>query len=729
VIPLAHCSRVASLAAFRFSAQTRLRIEDDSLRAFATVVQDELFTLTGFETPIVAGGARGNDILLRIDRQRAAGASQVQVTPQSITVLGSDQTTLAQGRATLLQLLCLALADSPSSVFEIQCGDSEATADVPYRGVLVDCARHYQSPGVLRQVIALASLYKLSHVHLHLSDDPAFTFPCRFAPQLTESSPWSYGRSELRELVEFARLRGIVLLPEIDLPGHASAFLRALPKLRGGSGLIAAAREETYEFLEELWSEVAEVFSTSPRLHLGGDEVRVDGWQLQGEERAFLRRHHLQGPTKLYHYFLARSQEIVHALGREAAFWEGFTGCGAFGNDGRIAAGTPVYAWDSTRNPAEQLAANGFRVINASFAPLYVIGGGQPRRPHVAQSRWPPADVYAWSRSHWGHRDPDHPLARRGGSAVPEQVLSAIEGGQLCVWEQGERSLLDDLHPRLAAFSERLFHASAGRSAEDFDARWRQLRPGIERLLAPVQVSPCDPQPAADAAYDARRFAGICKVVLQSTSPRPGEIHYSLDGSVPSIDSLPYLEPIALDRPQEIRAALFSSTGQQLGGATWVAFCNAPMHVHCRYLELPEERLLAFPDCSTLRVLRQENQPGIRGPYRDHEPQLRELTATLRVQQSGQFRFDALAPKGLLQVHVAGDLLLERSATTAKQQRHLGPAHCLLQPGDHSLRIIHYSLPGAPLLVVRCQPPTSPRPIDLAHNPEQLLVPLPLVPP
>ncbi|MEM7518107.1 MAG: family 20 glycosylhydrolase, partial [Planctomycetota bacterium] len=264
-----------------------------------------------------------------------------------------------------------------------------------YRSLMIDVARKPHTIPVLQDVIRLAHLYKLRYVHLHLTDDQLFTFP--FDPVVEElEGNVHFSRAELSGLVDYASARGVVLIPEIDLPGHSRRLIESGYLDRAEDHADVAA-PRNFEKVHALLDEVMEVFHTSPYLHIGGDE--------SGAGKALLP-------------FLASVQNHVRSRDKRLIVWEGFHGAPtdvlpATGEDRVI-----VAAWESSYNPPWNLLAAGYEVINASWKPLYVVGGGAAGI-HPGSSggrRWTPTEMADWRLDRFQHWEPHRPVFEDQGS-------------------------------------------------------------------------------------------------------------------------------------------------------------------------------------------------------------------------------------------------------------------------------------------------------------------------
>ena len=145
---------------------------------------------------------------------------------------------------------------------------------VAYRALLIDCARQWHPPQVIKDVIVMCRLYKINFLQLHLTDDPLFTFPSKAFPSLPtveKGQRRHYTREELLDLVRFADERGVTIVPELETPGHSAKLRRVEPFGRPGLGCIVMADEKTYEAFDQLIGEMCEVFKSSPYFHMNND--------------------------------------------------------------------------------------------------------------------------------------------------------------------------------------------------------------------------------------------------------------------------------------------------------------------------------------------------------------------------------------------------------------------------------------------------------------------------
>lgn len=206
----------------------------------------------------------------------------------------------------------------------------------PWRGILLDSARHFLPLADIRRQIDGMAAARMNVFHWHLTDDQGWRFASQHYPQLQEkgSDGLFYSQQEMREVVAYASARGIRVVPEIDMPGHASALAAALPQLISAPGPYQIARqwgvlkpvldptnEAVYRFIDTLVGEIAAVFPDA-YLHIGGDEVDASQWMASPSIQQFMQQHKLADAHALQAYFNQRVEQILAAHQRHMVGWD-----------------------------------------------------------------------------------------------------------------------------------------------------------------------------------------------------------------------------------------------------------------------------------------------------------------------------------------------------------------------------------------------------------------------
>ncbi len=239
-----------------------------------------------------------------------------------------------------------------------------------YRGMHLDVGRHFRSVEFVKQYIDLLAMHKFNSFHWHLTEDQGWRIEIRQYPKLTEIGAWRdstlignygsgrydnvryggfYTQEEIREVVAYAADRYVTIIPEIELPGHASAALAAYPEFGCGMGPyhvqstwgifkeIFCPTEETFTFLENVLTEVMELFP-STYIHIGGDEALKDHWKSSDIAQAVIQREGLKDEHELQSYFIRRIEQFLSANGRKLIGWDEIL-------EGGLAPGSTVMSW------------------------------------------------------------------------------------------------------------------------------------------------------------------------------------------------------------------------------------------------------------------------------------------------------------------------------------------------------------------------------------------------
>lgn len=253
-----------------------------------------------------------------------AEAYELHVSTQDIRIRAACETGIVWALTTVVCLLekeqipCVAISDSPR---------------YSHRGLSLDCARHFFDANEVKKVIEEISLAKMNVLHWHLTDDQGWRIESRKFPKLQETSSNYFTHNEILEIVEFARLRGVEIIPEIDLPGHVSALLAAYPQYSCSEKPVSLAKcggiypvvlcpgkEEVYGMLQELFDELLPLFP-GKRVHIGGDETPKTEWEKCPHCAARMRQEGLDNYEQLQSYFTGRIADYLRQRGKSPLCW------------------------------------------------------------------------------------------------------------------------------------------------------------------------------------------------------------------------------------------------------------------------------------------------------------------------------------------------------------------------------------------------------------------------
>jgi len=256
---------------------------------------------------------------------------QLEVTDQKVHVTAPTVVGALRGLETLLQLLSADRSGYFFPVVRIQ--------DQPrfhWRGLLIDVGRHYQPPEVLKRNLDAMAAVKLNVFHWHLTEDQGFRVESKKFPRLHQlgSDGLYYTQEQIREIIDYARERGIRVVPEFDIPGHSTSWLVGHPELGSapgpytierGAGIFEPAldptREEVYKFLDVFLGEMASLFPDA-YMHIGGDENEGKQWDRNPKIQAFMKEKGIKDNHALQAYFNTRVLKILEKHKKKMIGWD-----------------------------------------------------------------------------------------------------------------------------------------------------------------------------------------------------------------------------------------------------------------------------------------------------------------------------------------------------------------------------------------------------------------------
>jgi hexosaminidase len=324
-----------------------------------------------------------------------------------------------------------------------------------WRGLMIDCGRHFEPVEVIERTLDGMAAVKLNVFHWHLTEDQGFRIQSHTYPKLTAkgSDGLFYTQMEAKEIVAYARARGIRVVPEFEMPGHSVAWLIAYPELASGSTpeeirrefgvskyAIDPTRDATYTFIDRFLSEMSTIFPDA-YVHIGGDETPAPDWKTNPRILAFMKAHNLKDNEALQAYFNTRVLRILTRLHKHMMGW-----------DEVLTPGLPkdvvVQSW---RGQASLFKGAKLGYKGVLSAPYY-LDGMRPAGVHYL------AD----------------PLPSSSDLTPDERKL--ILGGEVCMWGEHvyARTIDSRIWPRTAAIAERFWSPE---NVRDVDDMYRRLIP------------------------------------------------------------------------------------------------------------------------------------------------------------------------------------------------------------------------------------------------------------
>ena len=576
-------SLVPGTGNFHFSAKTSFAVENEGqaeqVRQFT-----ELLTRAGGFTPRIKIDSRKGDVCLVTDATLKSEAYKLEITIKKITIRASDLQGFYYALQSIRQLLPSAIESEQVTENVDWTVPALTITDQPrfgYRGLLVDVARFFSPKENLLRIIDCMAMLKLNKLHLHLVDDngwrieikkypllteigscrvdrPGKTFPERRNPRQGEPTVEKgfYTQDEIREIVRYAQERHIEVIPEIEMPAHSNAALAAYPLLScpvvdkfigvlpglGGNHadvIFCAGNDSVFTFLQDILDEVLELFP-SKYIHLGGDEARKTHWEECPLCQTRMKAESLENTEELQGYFMARVARYVQNKGREVIGWDELT-------NARIPEGSIILGWQGYGQAALKAAELGHRFIMTPARILYLIRyqGPQWFEPITYFGNNTLKDVY------------DYEPVQKDWTP---QAASLLMGVQACMWTEFCNSPADVdylLFPRLSALAEVAWTKPARKNWASYLKAMDHFN---EHLAAKGIVY-------ARSMYNIQQTVtpkeGRLQVELDCIRP-DAQVHYTMDGSVPTAQSPLYTKPLMLTEAKTIKAATFAGN-EQLG--------------------------------------------------------------------------------------------------------------------------------------------------------------------
>jgi len=459
---------------------------DAGARAAARFLADLTQKAGGPRLAVATSGSASGAIVLRRGPVKLAGAEAyaLEVTPAGVILTAPEDAGFMRGAASLWQLLT-----DPADQAAIPAMTLNDAPRFGWRGLMLDSARHYQSPQFIKALIDAMAAHKLNVLHWHLTDDQGWRLEIRKYPKLTEVGAWRvpagqgpaadldpktgkarlyggfYTQAQVRELVAYAAARQITIVPEIDLPGHASAAIAAYPQLAsipnpsrrvpadwGVYPNLFNTDEPTLRFLEDVLDEVMALFP-STYVHLGGDEAVKDQWKASADIQARMRAAGVADEKALQGWMLRRLEKRLAASGRRLVGWDEIM-------ESDLPQGATVMSWRGLDGGLAAARAGHDAVL--SPAPLLYFDNRQSRSVAEPPGRgWVVRlqDVYAF--------DP-LPIQLK-----PEERRHIL-GLQGNLWTEHVRTEVRSAHmafPRALAVAELGWSPKAARNWDDFSKR------------------------------------------------------------------------------------------------------------------------------------------------------------------------------------------------------------------------------------------------------------------
>lgn len=408
---------------------------------------------------------------------------RLSVTSDLVHLSANHSQGVFYGIQTLRQLI----ANDERGETQIPCVEIWDRPRFHWRGLHLDCARHFMTKEYIKRLIDVIAFHKLNILHLHLTDDQGWRIEIERFPKLIETGAWRgqgseryggyYPQDDLKEIVAYAKERFIDIVPEFDVPGHTSAAIASYPELsclgepipvktEWGifEDVLCPGKEKTFEFIEGVLDEIIDLFPF-PFIHIGGDESPRARWEACPDCQRRIRDEGLNNEHELQSYLIQRVVRFLSERGRRVIGWDEIL------HGGRLTQGMVVQFWQGM-DGAAMVTENGMDII---ASPLQFVYFDYPQTEDQVKTKPDWMRLTTLETAYAFNPIPD--------GFSPEQAKRVL-GGECALWTEYAPYPHSDaqLFPRLCAFSETVWSLENGRNWIDFSQRMKPLLAHLDRM-------------------------------------------------------------------------------------------------------------------------------------------------------------------------------------------------------------------------------------------------------
>lgn len=558
---------------FTLNSKTKIFVKDKNQRESARILNDLLQARYGIKLEQTSKQPKENYIhfsslgggLINWKSGTFAGSYWIEIGQTDIRLTG-----VRDGNAGIFYAI--------QSLMQLLPARFEGNAEIPairivdrprfqYRGMHLDVSRHFMPVEFVKKYIDLMSQFKFNTFHWHLTDDQGWRIEIKKYPRLTTVGQYRseshegrysttfkgdgrpvegfYTQEQIRDVVAYAKARHINVIPEIELPGHASAALAAYPELGKGCAApdykfevkktwgifkeVFCPTEETFKFLEDVLDETIKLFPDSPYIHIGGDEVLKDFWKDSAFVQELKKRENLKDEHEVQSYFVRRMERFVNSKGKKIIGWDEIL-------EGGIAPNATIMSWRGMKGGIEAAKAKHDVIMTPTDFVYFDYGQGDPAYEPLNIGGYVPLEkAYSFE-----------PIP---AELTPEEAKHIL-GGQANIWTEyleTPAAVEYIAFPRMLALSEVLWSRKEDRNFDDFKRRMNAVLPRLDRQNVNYRI----PEPEG-----LRNVVTAGEKISVRLQPAPGTVViYTTDGSTPNVKiSNQYKEPIEISlKPGEIK--------------------------------------------------------------------------------------------------------------------------------------------------------------------------------
>lgn len=555
---------------FNLAPGTTIAYSSAALKPAAEYLQVCLQRYAKVNATLVAG--KQGDIRLTTQKGIAKDGYQLSVKANGIDINAANYSGTLSAIATLNQLLLQ--NDGKAAIPAV------AVTDAPrfnWRGFHLDVSRHFFTVDEVKEIIDLMALYKLNRFHWHLTDDQGWRIEIKKYPLLTEKGAWRiynnqdtacmqlaarddnpnllipkkntrvengntlyggyYTQDQIRDVVAYAKQRGIEIVPEIDMPGH---FLSAIENYEGLSCFptigwgqyfttpLCPGKQKVLDFCKDIWSEIFKLFPYE-YVHVGGDEVRKDTWKECPDCQKRIKDNHLKNEEELQSWFIHQMEAFINKNGKKMMGWDEIL-------EGGLSKTATVTWWRTwVPDAPSQVTAQGNDVIFCPGSPMYLS---------QAEEKTSMRSIYEYDKE-----------MLKGMNAKQKQHVIGVQGNMWCEYIPTRERVLFQYFPRILALSELAWTKPELKDYDLFYSRLPKQFAMLHKLNVPFRT------PSLDGVYHVNAFTTEGTMAVSCADPL-ATVRYTTDGSFPNKDSQLYNGSVKVDETTHFILRTFAPNGQ-----------------------------------------------------------------------------------------------------------------------------------------------------------------------
>ena len=563
---------------FVLPKSTTIGINDPQLKPAAEYLASILSPATGYSFKISEG--QGNINLGIGTIEGTEDAYTLVSNPESVNITGNTYHGVIAGIQSLRQLFPAEI-EADKKVSGMSWGiPSVQIQDAPrfgWRGLMLDVSRHFYSKEEVMEFLDLMALYKLNKFHWHLTDDQGWRLEIKKYPLLTEKGAWRkfnnhdhdcikyaaeqdnpdyeiptdkiqivegdtlyggfYTQEDVKEVIAYAQVRGIDIIPELDMPGHMLAAvsnydgISCFEETGWGSTFsspVCPGKDSALEFCKNVYTELIELFPYE-YVHIGGDEVEKTNWKKCPDCQARMKEHGLKTEEELQAWFIHEMEKFFNSKGKKMIGWDEII-------EGGLSETATVMWWRSWAKLApSQTTGQGNDLIFTPNAPFYL---------DYAQDKKSVLNIY--------HYDP----MKEVPDADKQHLVKGVQGNIWCEWIPSRERMHYMAAPRMLAIAELGWSANDRKDWTDFQTRMADQFGRLNVMDIQYRI------PDLEGFMKKNVFIGEKKVEITCLDPS-ASIHYTTDGSTPTLESPKYDGNLVLTETTELTLRVFRPTGKR----------------------------------------------------------------------------------------------------------------------------------------------------------------------